>query len=80
MQPVSSCKLKGSLRIQVEIAEDEERTWLKVFTSTLEQMLEHVSSVTLQSAEEEVYTQLLLLEDFFVDFNEQTSILEDVRF
>ena len=44
-------------------------------------MLEHVSSdVTLQSPEEQVFAQLFLLKNFFVDFNEQSLILEDVRF
>ena len=44
-------------------------------------MLEHVSSdMILQSPEEQVFTQLFLLKNFFVDFNEQSLILEDVHF
>ena len=44
-------------------------------------MLEHVSSdMTLQSPEEQVFVQLFLLKNFFVDFNEQSLILEDVHF
>ena len=44
-------------------------------------MLEHVSSdMTLQSPEEQVFAQLFLLKNFFVDFNEQSLIVEDVRF
>ena len=44
-------------------------------------MLEHASSdVTLQSPEEQVFAQLFLLKNFFVDFNEPSLILEDVHF
>ena len=44
-------------------------------------MLEHVSSdVTLQSPEEQVFAQLFFLKNFFVDFNKQSLIVEDVRF
>ena len=44
-------------------------------------MLEHISSdVTLQSPEEQVFAKLFLLKNFFVDFNEQSLIVEDVRF
>ena len=81
VQPLSSCHLKGSVRIQVQPDDNAEPIWLKVFTSTLEKMLKHVSSdVTLQSAEEQVFTQLFLLKNFSVDFNEQSLIVEDVRF
>ena len=81
VQPLSSCHLKGSVRIQVQPDDNAEPIWLKVFTSTLQKMLEHASSdVTLQSPEEQVFAQLFLLKNFFVDFNEQSSIVEDVRF
>ena len=80
MQPLSSCHLKGSVRIQVQPDDNAEPIWLKVLTSTLK-MLEHISSdVTLQSPEEQVFAQLFLLKNFFVDFNEQSLIVEDVRF
>ena len=78
---LSQCHLKGSVRIQVQPDDNAEPIWLKVFTSTLQTMLEHVSSdVTLQSPEEQVFAQLFLLKNFFVDFNEQSSIVENVRF
>ena len=81
VQPRSSCHLKASVRIQVQPDDNAEPIWLKVFTSTLQTMLEHVSSdVTLQSPEEQVFAQLFLLKNFFVDFNEQSLIVEDVRF
>ena len=81
VQPVSSCTIKGSVRIQVQECDDAQPFWLKVSTLTLQKMLQQVSSVvTLQSPEEEVYTKLFLLQDFFVDYNEQSFIVEDVRF
>ena len=81
VQPLSSCHLKGSVCIQVQPDDNAEPIWLKVFTSTIQTMLEHISSdVTLQSPEEQVFTQLFLLKNFFVDFNEQSLIVEDVRF
>ena len=80
VQPLSSCHLKGSVRKQVQPDNNAETIWLKVFTSTLQTMLEHVSSdVTLQSLEEQVFAQPFLLKNFFVDFNEQSLIVEDVR-
>ena len=80
VQPLSSCHLKGSVCIQVQPDDNAEPIWLKVFTSTIQTMLEHVSSVTLQSPEERVFVQLFLLKNFFVDFNEQSLVVEDVRF
>ena len=81
VQPLSSCHLKGSVRIQVQRDDNAEPIRLKVFTSTLQTMLEHISSdVTLQSPEEQVFAKLFLLKNFFVDFNEQSLIVEDVRF
>ena len=81
VQPVSSCHTKGSVRIYVQECDAAGPIWLKVFTPTLQKMLQQVSSaVTLQSPEEEVYTKLFLLENFSVDFNEQSFIVEDVRF
>ena len=81
VQPLSSCHLKGSVRIQVQPDDNDEPIWLKVFTSTLQTMLEHISSdVTLQSPEEQVFAKLFLLKNFSVDFNEQSLIVEDVRF
>ena len=77
VQPLSSCHLKRSLRIQVQPDDNAEPIWLKVFTPTIQTMLEHVSSdVTLQSPEEEVFAQLFLLKNVFVDFNEQSLIAE----
>ncbi|XP_073237708.1 uncharacterized protein [Porites lutea] len=65
VQPLSSCHLKGSVRIQVQPDDNAEPIWLKVLTSTLK-MLEHISSdVTLQSPEEQVFAQLFLLKNFF---------------
>ena len=81
VQPLSSCNLKGSVRIQVQGDDDDQPTWLKVFTAPLQKMLQQASSpVTLDSPEEEVYTQLFLLKNFFVDFNKKSLIVEDVRF
>ena len=80
VQPLSSCHLKGSVRIQVQPDDNTEPIWLKAFTSTLKKMLEQVSSdVTLQSAEEQVFTQLFLLKNFYIDFNEQSLIVEEVH-
>ena len=81
VQPLSSCHLKASVRIQFQPDDNAEPIWLKVFTSTVQKMLEHAScDVTLQSPEEQVFAQVFLLKNFFVDSNEQSSIVEDVRF
>ena len=83
VQFAALCNLspQGSVRIQVQPDDNAEPIWLKVFTSTVQKMLEHAScDVTLQSPEEQVFAQVFLLKNVFVDFNEQSSIVEDVRF
>ena len=60
---------------------NDQTIWLKVFTSVLERMLQQASpEVTLESAEEDVYSQLFLLKNFTVDYNEQSMIVEDIAF
>ena len=67
--------------IQVQEDGDDVPIWLKVFTTILEKMLQQNSSdVTLQSPKEFVYTQLFLLENFTVHFNQQSLIVENTYF
>ena len=81
VQPVSSCTVNASLRIAVRHDQDHELIWLKVFTSVLQKMLLHPSpDVTIQSQEEEIYTQLFQLENFTIDYDEHSLIVKDVHF
>lgn len=80
VQPASSCTLSGSVRVAVRHDQKHELIWLKLFAPLLETIL-HTKSpdLTLQSPEEDIYTELFQLEDFTMDYNEKSSIVKDIH-
>ena len=80
-QPLSFCSINASVRIAVRRNSDHELIWLTAFNPILKQMLDQLpSDVSLQSPEEEIYSQLFKLENFTVEYSEASSVIKDISF
>ena len=80
-QRISSCNTKTSVRIAVRRDNNNDLIWLTAFNPIFKQMLEHPpGDVSLQSPEEEIYSQLFKLENFTVEYSEASSVIKNIYF
>ena len=80
-QRISSCDTKSSVRIAVRRDNTNDLIWLTAFNPIFQQMLDHSpGDVSLQSQEEEIYSQLFKLENFTIEYSEASSVIKNIYF
>ena len=80
-QRISSCDTKSSVRIAVRRDNTNDLIWLTAFNPIFQQMLDHSpGDVSLQSQEEEIYSQLFQLENFTIEYSEASSVIKNIYF
>ena len=72
-QRVIDCKREASAKLCVTNKDNE--LWLTAFTDTLGNLLQQVSSITLQETTEEVEEALFNANDIHITFNSQTNVI-----
>lgn len=76
-QKVVDCKKEASAKLCV--TNEGADLWLIIFTNTLENLLQQVSSVTLQNTTEEVAQTLLSASSILITFNPQTNVVSQMQ-
>ena len=76
-QKVVDCKKEASAKLCV--TNEGADLWLIIFTNTLENLLQQVSSVTLQNTTEEVAETLLSTSSILITFNPQPNVVSQMQ-
>ena len=76
-QKVVDCKREASAKLCV--TKEDADLWLTIFTDTLKNFLQQVSSVTLQNTTEEVAETLLSASNILITFDPQTNVVSKMQ-